>query len=131
MAFKKYQLDDLNLTIYKRKNSRSLKINISPSGEIKISIPRWVAFQAGLQFARSKEVWIRDNLKAQNMLINGQAIGKAHRLRVEPSGSQKLSSRVTTQEVIIRHPAAFSANHPKTQSLARTEATKALRAQAE
>ena len=131
MAFKQYQLDDLNLTIYKRKNSRSLKINLSHSGEIKISIPRWTPYQAGLEFARSKEAWIRANLKDQNLLKDGQAIGKAHHLRIEPGKALKVSSRLTNQEVIVRHPEHLSADHPQTQSVARTAAIKALRGQAE
>ena len=135
MAFKEFTLNETqSVVIYKRRASRSLRLSVSATGQVRVTIPAWASYRAGLAFARSKQSWIADQKQPALRLWDGQAIGKAHHLRFLPQESlakTKPTSRVTDSEVIIRYPAALGENDPNVQKLATAACTRALRIQAE
>ncbi|HEX7633601.1 MAG TPA: SprT family zinc-dependent metalloprotease [Candidatus Saccharimonadales bacterium] len=133
MAFKQFALNErISVTIYKRKSSRSLKLSIASDGTVKMSIPTWTPYQAGLAFAKSRLGWIEAQRQPPKHLSHGQAIGKAHHLHlVERPGATSVKSRVMASEIYISHPGYMAATDPKVQQAAETASIKALRAQAE
>lgn len=133
MAFKQFMLDEqVPVTIYKRKSSRSLRLSITPDGTVRVSIPTWTPYSAGLQFARSRQAWITAQQRPARQLQSGQAIGKAHRLRFAPvAATSQTSSRLHHNEVIIYHPAELQASSPGVQRIAKRASIRALRRQAE
>ena len=71
-----------HVTIYKRRASRNLRLSVAADGAVRVSIPLWAPYRAGLEFARARQPWIARPASDQSAgLIDGQAIGKAHRLR--------------------------------------------------
>lgn len=132
MAFKEFTLDErTSVTIYKRKASRSLRLTIAADGKIKVSIPVWAPYRAGLEFAKSRRGWIESQRAEERVLRTGQAIGKAHRLLfLQKSTITKPSSRISGGEIIISFPPGLSATSPAVQKTAHSAAVKALRAQA-
>lgn len=123
---------DMPVNIYKRRGSRSLKLTIAPGGEVRVSIPTWAPYSAGLNFARSKYDWIRSQRRPQDAMVDGQAIGKAHHLRLTAKASiGKVSSRVVAGSVIVSYPSGLAATDPAVQKAARAASIRALRAQAE
>jgi len=132
MAYQEFDINNRRVTVYKRKSSRSLKITLGLNGQVKVSIPRWLPYQAGVDFAISKKDWINANFRPPRQLLPGQPVGKAHHLRFEAKlACLKASSRVTQNEIIISHPIELKASHPLTQAAAKKAATRALRSQAE
>lgn len=133
MAYKQFILPDgTPLKVYKRRGNRSLRLSISPAGEVRVSIPAWSAYAAGLRFAASRQDWIREHRKMQNYLEDGQRIGKAHRLRlVARTDISKVASRVSQREVTVSYPAERSMESPAVQEAARRAAVRALRTEAE
>lgn len=133
MAFKEFTLNETqSVVIYKRRGSRSLRLSVSATGQIRVTIPTWASYRAGLAFARSKQSWIATQKQPALVLRDGQAIGKAHHLRFLAQDTiAKPSSRVTDSEVIIRYPAGWGENDPNVQKLATTACTRALRIQAQ
>lgn len=124
--------DDLEVTVYKRRTSRNLRLSISPTGEVRVSIPAWAPYRAGLDFAKSRQVWIREQHTPAKPLIDGQSVGKAHHLQfLEKASSRKASSRVYDTAIVISYPLGNRPTDPEVQRLAREASVRALRAQAE
>ncbi len=132
MASKTYELESLGcVTVTKRQTNRHLRLTIASGGQIRVSIPTWAPYQAGLDFALSKQDWIIDKLPRLNLLQNGQAIGRAHRLVFKQSaGLDKIRTRISGNEVIITYPPSGAINDPAVQGAASKGAIKALRSQA-
>jgi hypothetical protein len=133
MPNKDFILDgDLPITVYKRKASRNLRLSVGSSGQIRVSIPAWAPYSTGLDFARARQAWIRDQHKPVRLLSDGQAVGKAHHLRfVAKPAASKATSRVYDTAIIINYPADRGLDDPEVQRVAREAAVRALRAQAE
>lgn len=133
MPNKQFLLDgDMPVTIYKRRGNRSLRLSVNAEGEVRVSIPAWAPYSAGLSFAKSRRNWIMSQRKPSRMLVEGQAIGKAHHLNFLPrTGIAKPTSRVVDGAVIVRYPAELAAADPVVQAVAREGSIRALRAQAE
>lgn len=133
MAFKEFSLDDdTTITVYKRAGSRSLRLSVTSTGKIRVTIPSWSPYQAGVQFARTRLSWIRQQQQPAALLIADQRIGKAHRLKfVAQTTAKRVSSRVITGQIIIGYPAALNYSDKQVQAAAKTACLRALRREAE
>jgi predicted metal-dependent hydrolase len=132
MAYKQFILaEGQPVTIYKRRKARSLKLSISPKGQIKVSIPTWAPYKAGLDFAYAHQEWIAAQQPHLSALEPNQAIGKAHHLSfiAEPNRAE-VAMRLTANEIVIRYPSQLSYRDPVVQAKAEAAAIKALRLQA-
>ena len=133
MAFKRFLLaNNQPVNIYKRRTNRSLRLSVNSSGDIRVSIPLWASYTAGLAFAQSRQAWIADQLKPATLLATGQAIGKAHHLRIYAAvGTSKVRSRVLGTEIIVSHPPGMDPGSSAVQYSAEAACVRALRREAE
>jgi predicted metal-dependent hydrolase len=134
MATKIIEIPEIGpVTLYKRRGNRSLRLSVSADGEIRVTLPTWVPYLAGEQFARSKAAWIVANRrKGGKNLQEGQAIGKAHHLHfVATTHGAKTITRLQDNQVQVYHPAALSASDTRVQKAAQTASIRALRKEAE
>lgn len=133
MATKQVHIPEIGtVTLYKRRGNRSLRITIGSDGEIRVSLPYWLPYRAGEQFAMSKASWIAANRGATDKtLVHGSAIGKAHRLRFEPQAmATRVNSRIIANEVRISFPAIYSPEDRVVQLAAHKASIRALRKEA-
>jgi len=133
MAYKQLALDERTpITIYKRKASRSLKLSVASDGSVRVSIPTWAPYRAGLEFARSRQAWIETQRRPAQLLSDHVQIGKTHRLRlVADSTKTKPLSRLRAGEIIIYYPSNLAADDPTLQAAASSACIRALRQEAE
>jgi predicted metal-dependent hydrolase len=132
MPSKDFMLDGLSVKIYKRRGNRNLRLSINPAGQVRVSIPAWAPYKAGLDFARSRQAWIAAQRPQPHRLVHGQAIGKAHHLEfVAKTGVIKPVSRMQDSLVVVKHPPALLASSAEVQAVAREAGVRALRRQAE
>lgn len=134
MAVKQFPLHaNLTVSVYKRRRNRSLRLTVTPKGEIKVSIPAWAAYQTGVQFAKARRDWIQAQLDClpESTRINGQSIGKAHHLRLQAAEVIKPQSRVHESVVLVTYPASLSPHAPAVQAVAERASLRALKRQAE
>ncbi len=137
MAMKAVQIElptgVVTAKLYKRRGSRSIRLSVSPDGEVRVNLPYWIPYSAGVQFARSRGAWITEQLEIlPKNLKHGQLIGKSHRIYFEPNEKvSKPSSRVTISAIRVSHPFVESNAEPHIQAVAVRAATRALRLQAE
>ena len=106
MALTEYVLDNgIKVYISKRRGSKNIKLSIdSTTGKVKISQPNWLPYTTGLQFAQSKQNWIKDQLPSEIYFQNGQLIGKNHRLEFIESIVSKRTKITDTQLIIYVNP---------------------------
>lgn len=134
MASKQFMLDgNTPVNIYKHKRSRSLRLSITPAGEVRVSIPTWAPYSAGVNFAKSRRSWIVEQRRGQGGLMqDGQTVGKAHHLHfMVKTGLKRPASRVAGGTVLISYPPELTPADPAVQQAAQNGSIRALRAQAE
>ena len=124
MPAKEFRLsDELTIKVYKRRTNRSLRLSITPAGQVRVTIPAWAPYRAGYEFAKSRQAWIEEQRTVPNRLNNGQAIGKAHRLKLIPTANAKrISSRLLANTVVVKYPQHLSETSQSVQSAAQTSA---------
>jgi predicted metal-dependent hydrolase len=134
MATKQVTIPQIGpVTLYKRRGNRSLRLTIGAGGEVRVSLPYWVPYKAGEQFALSKAPWIAANrTKAHVALVHGAGIGKAHHLFFEQQAmATRVNARVVANEVRISYPAIFELSDHSVQQAAHKASIRALRKEAE
>lgn len=135
MAYKIFDLDDIGtVAIYKRRGTRNLRLSVTHDGKIRVSIPTWAPYNAGITYARSKKSWLIEQTAKRKSapLYNGQSIGKQHVLRFIADNIDSCRSRVTTHgEIIVKHAYDLDAQNPTVQAAAQKACRRALRNEAE
>ena len=129
MASKKFKLtDELEVTVYKRRLSRSLRLSLAANGEVRVSVPSWSTFKSGERFANSKLPWILEQRQQPTVLQQGQQIGKTHQLLFRVSVSAlKTTTRIKDNKIVVTHPIALSTTASEVQTIAQRAAVRALR----
>lgn len=135
MAVKKIEVPGIGtVKLYKRKGSRSLRLSVSLAGEVRVSIPYWLPYDAGARFASTKVDWIQARLKERTVtvLTDGQAIGKSHHLTfINDPAVSRITARVQGPQIRITHPDYLPFDDPEVQVIAERAAIRALRVQAD
>jgi predicted metal-dependent hydrolase len=119
------------LHVYKRRGTRSLRLSIDHDGKVRVTIPWWVSYQAGVEFAISKVDWVTSQRPARKPLTDNAPVGKYHHLVFERGASSRVSTRIRQNEVRIIMPRAANIEDEVIQQAARKAAIRALRRQAE
>jgi predicted metal-dependent hydrolase len=129
---KTVELPDIGqVQLIKHAQSRSIRLTIAANGTVKITLPRWAPYQAGLAFAQSKRAWILDNQHPKVIIKDGSAVGKFHHLYFKPGNNTTISTRQKGSELWVSFPDSLHWDSPKVQDAANKIAIRAMRGQAE
>lgn len=129
MATKAVDITNLGtVKLYKRRGVKNIKLSLGADGKIRVTMPLWVPYAAGVRFAQQKEAWILAQQVKPKPLHEGQAIGRRHRLCFI-SGA-KLATRLKDLNVQITVPDGKSATDDDVQEIAFKAAVRALKKQA-
>jgi len=134
MAFKEFQLPGIGpLKVYKRRGTNNIRLSIRSDGSVRVTIPTWTPYTAGITFARTRDEWIRNHqLPTAEPLRSGQQIGKAHRLLfVRSPEVRQVTTRLRQSLVVVTHPLTSEVTDVIVQQAAQKAATRGLRAEAE
>lgn len=132
MSTKKTNIDGLGeVTIYKRRGARNVRLSVMSGNHIRITIPPWAPFKVGVDFAESKRDWIQSQLKPIPKLQDKQQIGKAHHLQFVATTSSTPTSRVSGTQIVVGVPAHMTPDDIMVQAKAEKAAIRALKAEAE
>ncbi len=116
--------------LYKRRNTRSVKVTLT-ADYVRVSLPMWLPYRAGLEFVRAKSKWINQHRRPARTMIDGAGVGKAHRLNFKPStSSSTISTRVSDTQINVSYPSSITPIHPDVQIAAKKASLKALRHEA-
>jgi predicted metal-dependent hydrolase len=131
MPLRRVLIPDIGeVTLAKRRGAKNLRLSINAKGEVRVSMPSWTPYAAGISFAKSRQDWITKHLESRQttLLTDGMAIGKAHRLRFVTGTSPKIITRLTPEAVIVTTGLPFS--NAVVQAKAASAAERALRVEA-
>lgn len=136
MAVKQMELPEIgSVRLYKRKGARAIKLSISSTGEVRVSLPYWLPFEAGARFALSKRAWVLEQKQQRlprRLITHGQAVGKSHHIYfVRSTTSNRVSTRVDGTTIRITHPTDSQISASAVQKAAVAASIRALRTQAE
>ncbi len=133
MSVKIIQMPKLGSVAFnKRRNSRSIRLSLSSSGQIKVSLPKWVSYYQAQLFVISKTQWILDQkVRVDKKLVNGQQIGKYHTLIFMPTLDYLAPRGFVKDHVIsIKFNVSLNESDPSVQECAIRASNKALQAEA-
>lgn len=124
-------IGDVLLT--KKRGNRNIRMGFAKDGSVRVSMPHWVPFQAGIQFAISRKDWIDSHRPdSQSALGHYDRIGKAHRIAFTASYNvSKPTVRVKNNIIQIKHPALERVSSPSVQAAAERGTHKALKLEAD
>jgi predicted metal-dependent hydrolase len=133
MAFKTVELPNIgNVILQKRRGTRSLRISISASGQVKVTMPTWSPYKLGHDFVMSKQSWILKHRPNTQLLTSGLLVGKAHHFEFLVNDRLTIPrTKVTGNTIIISTPTGEPIDSIKVQELARKAAIKALKHEAQ
>ncbi|HET7528878.1 MAG TPA: SprT family zinc-dependent metalloprotease [Candidatus Saccharimonadales bacterium] len=120
------------ITLAKRKGARNLRITIRPDGSVRVGMPSWTPYEAGIRFAKSRAEWIERHRpkNTQPLLSDGSRVGKSYRLEF-CSVPHLASPRVKVANNRIIVSAGSNASAEAVQKAALRGSEKALRKDAE
>jgi predicted metal-dependent hydrolase len=134
MAVKKIELEGIgSVAVYKRRGLKSMRLSVTNTGTIRLTIPTYVPFAAAVAFAQSKREWLLQHAAAvRSTLQNAQPIGKNHTLRfVVNFQIQSPQTRVKNNEILVNYPSSVSIDDVAVQDAATKACVRALRDEAE
>lgn len=133
MAYRRFDLPQIGaVTLYKRRGLRNIRLSVTASGQVRVSLPTWAPYKVGLDFVRRRQDWITSQQKPARLLLAGSRIGKAHQLRFIPeTGRKTVATRVISGEIRILMPVDSHESEPKAQAAAQRASIRALKKEAE
>ncbi|HEX5447894.1 MAG TPA: YgjP-like metallopeptidase domain-containing protein, partial [Candidatus Saccharimonadales bacterium] len=119
------------VVIAKRRGSRNIRLSIRPDGLVRVGLPHWAPYSAGIAFAAKRADWISRHLAEHKPVIitDGMTVGRTYRVsyRHEP-GATATATRLTSNTVSISSPRDLA--HPEVQKMAISACERALKADA-
>lgn len=134
MATKTVELDGIGtVNLYKRKGARNIRLSVTSTGKIRVTMPSWIPYSAGISFAKQRQDWLKAQAKPRQLLTNGMAIGKQHRLVFRREvGRQTVTARLRADKAItIKLPVSMDEADEKSQAAASKACIRALKREAE
>lgn len=119
-----------DIVLARRRGTRSIRLSIS-GGRVRLGAPFGVSEAQAIKFAISRQDWILKHLRPESLLEQDAQLGKAHRLRFEPTTAFKPSSKLSGNLAIVYLPTSQEASSSAVQTAAKRVSKKALLAEAE
>jgi predicted metal-dependent hydrolase len=120
------------LILSKRRGATNLRLSINAAGKVRVGMPYWAPYSSGIIFAKSKAEWINKHRRGQsnNILKDGDLIGKSHRLNYIYNLDQKTTSiKISKNLITVKTSSNFSDHEVQKKIIAASE--KALKVEAE
>jgi predicted metal-dependent hydrolase len=115
----------------KRRGAKHLRLSITSKGQVRVSLPVWAPYSAGISFAKSRQDWILQQLSMHSFkpIPHNARIGKSHRVAfISVEGSRIVRARVKSNLIEIKTSEAFTS--PLVQEKLLTACEKALKLEA-
>jgi predicted metal-dependent hydrolase len=116
----------------KRRGAKNLRLTILPNGRVRVSMPIWVPYSTGINFATARKDWIASHTASSTttLLKQGQRIGKSYRLNFKPgSPNSATQARLGINSITIT--SSLEPSHTDVQSKAIAAAERALKKEAQ
>lgn len=127
MNSKEYLLTpEILVKVVKRKKARRLKITLENDGSVRVSIPYFVPYQTGINFAKSKLEWIKDKRIVPKLINEFEQVGKSHRINFMRAKGDRITTKIENLTIKIFIPDGIEKIDSRVQSAIRRISRKAL-----
>lgn len=131
MASKTIEIPEIgSVTFTKRRSSKSIRMRISPHGQLSVSMPYFVPYATAVSFVKRNKDWVKtETSKRGTYLFDGMSVGRVHTLHIvydETATTPK--TRIRGNDVTVTH--NLDEEDEVVQSAARKACIRALRLQA-
>lgn len=131
MATKLVQVEGIGMVaLHKRRGARNIRLSITHSGEVRVTLPFWAPYKAGIDFILSKSEWILEQKPEVQLIKQGHQIGKAHHISFEAGQGESISTRITGNEVRVLLPVGTRWDSDEAQKAAISVGIRALKKEA-
>lgn len=131
MSVKKIDVDTIGVVaMYKRRGAKNIRLSIAHNGEVRVTLPSWAPYIAGVEFVKSHREWIAAQRPAEKLIEQGYPVGKAHHIHYEAGSGATVTSRLTSNQVRVLLPLGMRWDSPEAQKAAYTAAVRALKKEA-
>lgn len=131
MAVKTVDIDGVGtVKLVKSSRNRSLRLTVSTDGTVRVSMPYWTPYSAGIAFARQQAAWILRHTPehSTDLLEDGQKIGKLHKIIfMRIADTDTAATRVTATKIIVKYHSYENTSDEAVQDRARTAVLRALK----
>jgi predicted metal-dependent hydrolase len=120
------------VVLAKRKDSKTMRLSVSAAGKVRVGMPVWVPYTAGISFVQSRSDWVNQHLSTHQTksLADGERIGKSFRLNYTHSPqAARTTTRLSNQNLNITSPLPLSSR--TVQAAATRASQRALKLEAE
>jgi predicted metal-dependent hydrolase len=132
MSQKKIDLPEIGPVILaKRRGAKNIRLTILPDGRVRVSMPMWVPYSAGISFAQTRTEWIKRYTQGatSSLLRDGQRIGKSYRMKFIAGNNKSLpQARLGINSITIT--SILPHYHADVQTKAKAAAERALKKEA-
>jgi predicted metal-dependent hydrolase len=118
------------VALHKRRGARNIRLSITHSGEVRVTLPFWAPYKAGIDFILSKSEWILEQKPEIQLISQGYQVGKAHHITFEAGQGNNISTRLTGNEARVLLPVGIRWDSPAAQQAANSVGIKALKKEA-
>lgn len=119
-----------DVSFQKRRGARNIKLRMDAHGRAIVTMPYFVPYAFGEQFVRRNQGWLEMQQSRHEPLIDGQMVGRIHKLRfIADSDAKAPRARVLASRIDVRH--AGDPGDEVVQTAARKAAVRALRREGE
>ncbi len=133
MPYKEFDVSGIGkVKVYKRRGNRSLRLSVTGTGDIRVSIPTWTPYQAGLAFTMSRRSWILSQSRPlSDLLLPNMPVGKTRHLRFLPEANiDNVRTNVRSAEVIVTYNTRLTVADATVQQAAQSACWRALKSEA-
>jgi predicted metal-dependent hydrolase len=131
MAVKKVEFAEVGtVSLYKRRGAKNVRLSISHTGEVRVTIPLWAPYKVGLDFLQTRLEWIQLQRPSSNLLEQGRQIGKAHHIEFQTGASSTVTTRIVGNEARVILPVGTNPESSAAQAAAQKAGIRALKLQA-
>lgn len=134
MPAKTFVLTEIgNVKIIKRRGNRNIRLSFDASGNLRVSLPAYAPYRAGLAFVRQKQSWITAHRPVTPAkFASGQIIAGDYQLIFHPTAvARAASARVKAGEIKITFPISLAITSDEVQRAAARGVKKAIQRAAE
>lgn len=133
MTQKSVEISDIGqVRLYKSSRARQIKLSVGAEGAVRVTMPHWVPFAVGIEFAKKQTQWVHKHrpVSAKVAITDGFLIGKYHTLRFDSTDGATVTTRISGNDVRVLVPKTISVDSAKVQVAAEKAAIKALKIEA-
>jgi predicted metal-dependent hydrolase len=131
MSHRTIVLEDIGqVTLYKRKGAKNLKLTVGHNGDIRVTLPLWAPYYLGKQFVQQRRAWLLDKQVQFRPLPNHLRVGKAHHVQFDIQNWASIRSRVARGIITIQIPTGINTNSPEVQTAIQHASIRALKKEA-